>query len=76
MVLKRIDTWLRKWSAKAIKKRSLKGSASFTRVSRKVSQRRLLPCHGRHERIIILSRQTSELVYGSEKRSGMVADDA
>jgi len=25
---------------------------------------------------MILSRQTSELVYGSEKRSGMVADDA
>jgi len=26
----------------------------------------LLPCHGGHERIIILSKQTSDLMYGSE----------
>jgi len=44
--------------------RSLKGSSSFIGVSRKVSQRRLLPCHGGHERIIILSKQTSDLMYG------------
>ena len=35
---KRIDTLLRKWNAKAIKKGVQRGSASFIGVSRKVSQ--------------------------------------
>jgi len=57
---------LRKWNAKAIKRGVYRGSTSFIGVSRKVSQRRLLPCHGGHEMIIILSKQTIDLVYGSE----------
>ena len=44
---KRVDTMLRKWNAKAIKKGVLKSFASSIEVLMKVSQWWLLPYHDR-----------------------------